>query len=463
MISAVETAEALRDQLLSDDQVKSFIMRGFHLVHLDPADPIHGDACRELAAAAADGEPEDDLYYDCPALQGIVQRPQLRGALTSLLGTGYQLFTHRHGHVTPPTAEGAVGSQSPHQDGSFRRFVGWNRPWRRHHRPRVLLAFYYPHDVTAELGPTGIAPGSHYYRHLHDRYDRHEMHLVLPAGTVALCHFNLWHSATANRSARGRGSWSSCCSGATATRPHRAGAPTPARGPTPAPSRAASRPSDPGRALYRHPLIWQTLWSWLRGEDARSVTVTEPRHGLPAELEAASEAAGLDAAYRLGLGDDETGVAALAEALAATGERRELAPFGLSVGGSRSVEVLRRALRHADPWVRATAADTLGDMGPSALAALPDLRASLVDGDPWVRHNALEAFTVWGEAAEDARAAVTAALQDEEPFVRFNAVSVLAHLSPTPMTTAAIEGRLVDEHERVRYHAGETLRRMAEA
>ena len=127
------------------------------------------------------------------------------------------------------------------------------------------------------------------------------------------------------------------------------------------------------------------------------------------------------------------------------------------------MEVLRRALRHADPWVRATAADTLGDMGPSALAALPDLRASLVDGDPWVRHNALEAFTVWGEAAEDARAAVTAALQDEEPFVRFNAVSALAHLNPTPTTMAAIEGRVLDEHERVRYHAEETLGRMAEA
>ena len=80
-----------------------------------------------------------------------------------------------------------------------------------------------------------------------------------------------------------------------------------------------------------------------------------------------------------------------------------------------------------------------------------------------MRHNALEAFTVWGEAAEDARAAVTAALQDQEPFVRFNAVSALAHLNPTPTTMAAIEGRVLDEHERVRYHAEETLRRMAAA
>lgn len=83
-----------------------------------------------------------------------------------------------------------------------------------------------------------------------------------------------------------------------------------------------------------------------------------------------------------------------------------------------------------------------------ALAALPDLRASLRDEDPWVRHNALEAFTTWGEAAEDARAAVTTALGDPEPFVRFNAGSALAHLRSTSAATAAIEGRLADDHER---------------
>ncbi len=458
MIRAVEDAEAPRDHLLSDDQVKSFVVRGFHLVHLDPADPIHRDACRELAAAAVGGEPEDDLYYDCPALRRVVQRPELRGALASLLGSGYRLFTHRHGHVTPPAAEGAAGSQRPHQDGSFRRFVGWSRPWRRHHRPRVLLAFYYPHEVTAELGPTGIAPGSHYYRHLHDRYDRHEMHLVLPAGTVALCHFNLWHRATVNRGTRPRLMVKLLF--------RRQGDPA-------APSWAADagagsfasgiEADEPGRELYRHPLIWQALWGWLRGDDARSVTALAPRQGRLAELDSASEADALDAAYRLGLGDDPAGVAALQEALGSTGERREMAPFGLSVGGSRSVEVLRRALGHADPWVRATAADTLGDMGQAARKALPDLRASLRDEDPWVRHNALEAFTTWGEAAEDARAAVTAALGDPEPFVRFNAVSALAHLRSTSATTAAIEGRLADDHERVRYHARETLRRMAEA
>ncbi len=58
---------------------------------------------------------------------------------------------------------------------------------------------------------------------------------------------------------------------------------------------------------------------------------------------------------------------------------------------------------------------------------------------------------------------MTDALQDPEPFVRFNAISAFAHLHPTSAATAAIEGRLADEHERVRYHARETLRRMAEA
>ena len=153
---------------------------------------------------------------------------------------------------------------------------------------------------------------------------------------------------------------------------------------------------EPGRELYRHPLIWQSLWGWLRAEDAWSVSVAAPRQGRLVELDSASEADALGAAYRLGLGDDPAGVGALQEALGSTGEWRELARFGLSVGGRRSVEVVRRALGHADPWVRATAADTLGDMGQAALAALPELRASLRDGDSWVRHNALEAFTTWG-------------------------------------------------------------------
>ena len=462
MIRAVDDALLLSDHLLRDDQVRSFVVRGYHLVHLDPQDPIHRQACRELTAASADGEPEDDVYYDCPSLQAVVQRPAMRGALTSLLGSGYRLFTHRHCHVTPPVAAGAVGSQSPHQDGSFRRFVGWSRPWRRHHRPRTLLAFYYPHQVTSELGPTGIAPGSHYYRHLLDRYDAHEQHLVLPAGTIALCHFQLWHRATVNRGSQPRLMVKLLF--------RRHGDPV-----APSWSTAAGAPADAGTFargiaadaaagdLYRHPLIWQTMWSWLRGEEAPSATAAVPRDRRPESLDAASETEALNAVYQLGLDRDSAGIATLQDALGSGGERRELAPYGLSLGGSGSVEVLRRALRHADPWVRATAADTLGDMGPAALTALPDLRASLEDEDAWVRHNGLEAFTTWGEAAEDARAAVTTALQDPEPFVRFNAISALAHLQRTPATTAAIERRLDDEHERVRYHVRETLRRMAEA
>lgn len=46
--------------------------------------------------------------------------------------------------------------------------------------------------------------------------------------------------------------------------------------------------------------------------------------------------------------------------------------------------------------------------------------------------------------------------------MRFNAVSALADLCSTSAATAAIEGRLADDHERVRCHARETLRRMAE-
>ncbi len=72
---------------------------------------------------------------------------------------------------------------------------------------------------------------------------------------------------------------------------------------------------EPGGGLYRHPLIWQTVWSWLRGADARQVPVAEPLQGGAPSLDAPSEADALDAAYRLGVGDDAAGISALQDAL----------------------------------------------------------------------------------------------------------------------------------------------------
>ena len=38
----------------------------------------------------------------------------------------------------------------------------------RHHRFRWVMAFYYPQDVSADMGPTAIVPGRQFYNTVYD-------------------------------------------------------------------------------------------------------------------------------------------------------------------------------------------------------------------------------------------------------------------------------------------------------
>jgi ectoine hydroxylase-related dioxygenase (phytanoyl-CoA dioxygenase family) len=102
---------------------------------------------------------------------------------------------HRHCHVNRP----GTRSQSWHQDGTNQR----------HHQLRTVLAMYYPQEVTPDLGPTVILPGTHFRNAPTDRMAtyanfREQVVLTVPAGTVAITHYDIWHAASANRGERTR-------------------------------------------------------------------------------------------------------------------------------------------------------------------------------------------------------------------------------------------------------------------
>lgn len=65
-----------------------------------------------------------------------------------------------------------------------------------------MVAFYYPQDVTEDIGPTGILPGRHCYNHISDsdasRTTEKAQLLYGPAGAVSIVNFGVWHRATAN-------------------------------------------------------------------------------------------------------------------------------------------------------------------------------------------------------------------------------------------------------------------------
>ena len=59
---------------------------------------------------------------------------------------------------------------------------------------------YYPQDVSDDMGPTAVLPGSHYYETHESAHEQPDISLCGEAGTVTIVHYDLWHRATPNES-----------------------------------------------------------------------------------------------------------------------------------------------------------------------------------------------------------------------------------------------------------------------
>ena len=448
----------LKSHLLDDDAMLHFIARGFCVVKTQVAPRIHAQILVDAERAMAQGNPGNDILHAAPGLDEVFADPAIVGALSSILGDSYQMHCHRHCHLNRAGSEG----RRFHQDGSPRRFQGWSRPWRRHHRPRTVMAIYYPHETPIAMGPTGVIPGTQYCgAQLENAFAYEFRFAVAEPGDVLLVHFDLWHRVSDNVSDRDRYMMKFLF--------QRAEEPT-------APSWASRfepdfdaltdrlKPDHPSDALLHHPLAWEFMWRWLRGAsppewgDDAPVSVDDAM----SNLNSADPDAVLNATYALGrLG--KRAVPALMDVLLARDEDlREHVPAALSATGGHAVGALVDALAHSDDWVRATAADTLGDIGLPALGALPAIRRALLDECDWVRHNAARALAIWGKAAAVARDDLLAALKDAEPFVGFNALTALAHMDCIDARVLPLLKAMQDHaHGRLRYQVHEVLRRVA--
>ena len=184
----------------------AFVQTGVQVVHSRLPEEVHGEIGAAVVDLCGGGKnPTNAVYNEVEGLRQVLECAAVGGALQSVLGAGYRLQCHRHAHVLPPVGgAGLPRAQRFHQDGTDRKFEGWNRPWRRWHRPRKLNVFYYPHDVWLERGPTEVVAGSQYWGEFHAEFRTHSRPLIAPAGTVALTHYNLWHRGTINLCAEPR-------------------------------------------------------------------------------------------------------------------------------------------------------------------------------------------------------------------------------------------------------------------
>ncbi len=175
--------------LLTDVEVAEFIVNGYHIVEPDLSEGLNERIAQQLDAL--DDNPGDAITDAVPELRQVLEHPAVVGVLISLLGHEYEVQSHRHWHCKPPGS----GFMHWHQDSTNDRDVQINR----------FLGLYYPRDVTAEMGPTIIVPGTQFRNAPTDRMAtytniRGQVPLVVKAGTVAFTHYDLWHGTGANRS-----------------------------------------------------------------------------------------------------------------------------------------------------------------------------------------------------------------------------------------------------------------------
>ncbi len=193
MTTAVQTSH-----LLSDEEMASFVINGYHVVQPRLRDGLN----EEIFVALEDlpSNPGDGVYDAVPQLADVYESPELRGVLTSLLGAGYEMFPHRHCHRNAP----GTPSQQFHQDNlmDLRIPEGMKR---EPDQVNLVLAMYYPQDVAPDMGPTAVLPGTHVLKAARERMAsqcnfKDQYMAVVPAGSVVILHYDIWHAGTANTS-----------------------------------------------------------------------------------------------------------------------------------------------------------------------------------------------------------------------------------------------------------------------
>ena len=178
--------------LLTDAEMARFLVNGYHLAQLDLPDGLNETI--EAKLEALESNPGDAITEAVPELWRILDQPQVTGIMTSLAGVGYAL-AGRHWHCK----QAGSAYMHWHQDGA-------------NSRERLMeqfLALYYPTDVSPDMGPTIVVPGTHFRNAPTDRMAsytniRGQIPAVVKAGTVAFTHYDIWHGTAANKSARKR-------------------------------------------------------------------------------------------------------------------------------------------------------------------------------------------------------------------------------------------------------------------
>ena len=482
----------VKQHLLNDEQIRHFIVNGYVNVTADVPTHIHEtiyDKTDELFVGATDfrgdgqHNPLNNILPLVPELQFVLESPEVRGALTSVLGNGYVMHPHRHCHPNfgaackPKLAVRSVGSTPRAKENGEERLMmplhkdghaGGKRP--RHRTPRWAILFYYPQPCLAEQGPTCIIPGTQYIREfmLDGERQRHEVHAeggngtrqlsenflnrnLVPMsgelGTVWIMHFDMVHSFLQNYVSLNRYGMKFVFM--------RTEQPT-------APSWDSESPiwqlPEVNHVPYDAEILWTYIWNWMYGKtdlyETDRPNATMDIDAAVTMLETGDTTARMEAANTLGFMRESAAdaIPVLVDALGDDYEpMRRNAIYALGAIGESTVEPLIDALAtekeafDMEPILHiCDAAHGLATIGAPAVPALITV---LEDERENIRASAAYALGEMGLVAAEAVDGLIALLTDESEEVRRHATSALGMIKEPVSKTVPALVRVLEDRE----------------
>ena len=200
--------------LLTDEQVRSFIVNGLIVIKPNLDKSIHDTIHSELTYACQNETWHgNNLASRIPLFHQVLRSPKIDGALISLAGHNYYLHPHRALHRSTPVEE-ILQNLEPETDGpkmgaNSTAGSGWHQDAQsplaraRHHLPKYLIGFYFPHDTPRAMGPTRLIPGSQLDSSPNNIKDVFFPEFV-EAGTFMIVHFDMVHAGYPNQTALDR-------------------------------------------------------------------------------------------------------------------------------------------------------------------------------------------------------------------------------------------------------------------
>lgn len=175
---------------MTDDDVMDFVALGY-VLHEGVIDDDFNRQCLELEPGRTNEFVASEAFT-----RNVLLNPAVAGTARSLLGENFQLPEGGHHHVFEEPYLG----QTWHSDGLSGD--GYD--------VTELQCYYYYKAVSIEDGPTMILPGSH-CRAVDREAIAHygdilgQVSLTVPAGTVAMTRYGIWHKAGPKTSSTRRG------------------------------------------------------------------------------------------------------------------------------------------------------------------------------------------------------------------------------------------------------------------